>query len=82
VEHIIGRHELAGALRICRDEDDFGVIRNYLERHIAQRLRLLVDEHDRDGAARLATRGLHALHEAAAPRFACRRVATRPEQDH
>eukprot|EP01034_Spumella_vulgaris_P028635 gene28635-35527_t len=32
VEHIIGRHELAGALRICRDEDDFGVIRNYLER--------------------------------------------------
>jgi len=69
-EHIIERHGLDEARRICRDEDDFGFIRNYLDQDIAARLQLFVHERDKDGAAWLATRALPALHEAVlAPRY-------------
>ena len=69
-EHIIERHGMAEARRICRDEDDFGFIRNYLDHDFAARLQLFAYEHDKDGAAWLATRSLPALHEAIlAPRY-------------
>ena len=69
-EHIIDRHGLEGARRICRDEDDFGFIRNYLDQDFAARLQLFVHEQDKDGAAWLLTRALPDLHEAIlAPRY-------------
>ncbi|WP_187358725.1 SpoVR family protein [Pseudoduganella aquatica] len=69
-DHIIERRGLAEARRICRDEDDFGFIRNYLDRDVAAQLQLFAYMQDRDGAAWLASRDLPALHEAIlAPRY-------------
>jgi stage V sporulation protein R len=69
-EHIIARYGLEEARRICRHEDDFGFVRNYLDQDFASRLQLFVHEQDNDGAAWLATRSLPAVHEAIlAPRY-------------
>jgi stage V sporulation protein R len=69
-EQIIEREGLEAARRICREEDDFGFVRNHLDRGLAEALDLFVYEADRDGAVRLATRDVHAVREAIlAPRF-------------
>jgi len=58
------------AREICRDEDDFGFIRNYLDRDLADKLKLFVYEADADGEIRVAGRDINQLREAIlAPKF-------------
>ena len=69
-ERIIERHGLARARDICRDDDDFSFIRNYLDAELADRLGLFVHESRRDGETRLASRDLPAIREAIlAPKY-------------
>jgi stage V sporulation protein R len=69
-EHIIEKHDLERAREICRDEDDFGFIRNYLDRELAEKLELFTYEVKEDGEIRVATRDLDAVREAIlAPKF-------------
>jgi stage V sporulation protein R len=69
-EHIIDQHGIDKARQICREEDDFGFIRNYLDRELAEQLDLFVYETRKDGETRVATRDIHAIREAIlAPKF-------------
>ena len=69
-EHIIQRHGLDEARRICRDDDDFSFIRNHLDAELAGSLGLFVHESRLDGETRLASRDLHAIREAIlAPKY-------------
>lgn len=69
-EAIIAAHGMDRARAVCRDEDDFGFIRNYLDQELAERLDLFVYEERRDGETRIATRDIHAIREAIlAPKF-------------
>lgn len=69
-ERIIEREGLARAREICRDDDDFSFIRNYLDAPLADRLGLFVHESRRDGETRLASRDLPAIREAIlAPKY-------------
>lgn len=69
-EHIIDKHGMARARQICREEDDFGFIRNYLDQEIADKLDLFVFEARRDGDTRITSRDIHAIREAIlAPKF-------------
>lgn len=69
-EHIIDRHGMEKARQICREEDDFGFIRNYLDQEIADKLDLFVYEARRDGDTRITSRDIHAIREAIlAPKF-------------
>lgn len=63
-EHIIERDGIAKARAICREEDDFGFIRNYLDRDLADQLDLFVYETRKDGDTKIASRDLHAIREA------------------
>jgi stage V sporulation protein R len=81
-ERIIDAHGLDAARRICREEDDFGFVRNYLDRELAEELDLFVYEASQDGAIKIATRDIHAVREAilapkfnfGAPRIAARKI--------
>jgi len=69
-EHIIEKRGIAAARDIRREDDDFGFIRNYLDRDLAEKLGLLVYEAKDDGEIRVATRDLNQIREAIlAPRF-------------
>ncbi|MGZ8301149.1 MAG: SpoVR family protein [Telluria sp.] len=69
-EHIIDKHGMDKARQICREEDDFGFIRNYLDQEIADKLDLFVYEARRDGETRITSRDIHAIREAIlAPKF-------------
>ena len=69
-EHIIDKHGLDKARQICREEDDFGFIRNYLDEDIADKLDLFVYEARRDGDTRVTSRDIHAIREAIlAPKY-------------
>ena len=69
-EHIIEQQGIDKARQICREEDDFGFIRNYLDRELADQLDLFVYETRRDGETKVATRDIHAIREAIlAPKF-------------
>lgn len=69
-EYIIDKHGMDKARQVCRDEDDFGFIRNYLDQEIADRLDLFVHETRKDGETRIASRDIHAIREAIlAPRY-------------
>ncbi len=69
-EHIIARHGMAAARAICRDEDDFGFIRNYLSRELADELDLFVYETGNEGDVAVTSRDLPAIHEAIlAPKY-------------
>jgi stage V sporulation protein R len=69
-EHIIERQGIAKARQICREEDDFGFIRNYLDRELAEQLDLFVYETRKDGETKVASRDIHAIREAIlAPKF-------------
>lgn len=84
-ENIIEKHGLAAARRICRDEDDFGFVRNYLDEDLAQKLDLFVYASHAEGDIRVASRDIHAIRESIlAPKFnygAPRIAATRIGQD-
>ncbi|MGH8672951.1 MAG: SpoVR family protein [Burkholderiales bacterium] len=69
-EHIVEQRGMDGARRICRDEDDFGFVRNYLDRDLAEKLDLFTYEAKSDGEIRVVTRDLNAIREAIlAPKF-------------
>lgn len=69
-EDIIEREGVARAREICRDEDDFGFIRNYLTQELAEKLDLFVYEADHEGGIRIADKTIHAIREAIlAPKF-------------
>jgi stage V sporulation protein R len=69
-EYIIERQGMAHARQVCREEDDFGFIRNYLDRELADQLDLFVYETRRDGETKVVSRDIHAIREAIlAPKF-------------
>jgi stage V sporulation protein R len=69
-ERIIEQHGLDKARRVCREEDDFGFVRNYLDRELAEKLDLFAYEEKKDGEIRIASRDLDAVREAIlAPRY-------------
>ena len=69
-EHIIERHGIDKARQICREEDDCGFIRNYLDRELADQLDLFVYQSRKDGATNIVSRDLPAIREAIlAPKF-------------
>ena len=69
-ENIIKHQGIDAARQICREEDDFGFIRNYLTQELAEELNLFVYESTRDGAIRIADKDIHAIREAIlAPKF-------------
>jgi hypothetical protein len=73
------------ARRICREEDDFGFVRKYLDRELAEKLDLFAFEAKNDGEIRVVTRDLNAIREAIlSPKFnygAPRIAATEMKQD-
>lgn len=81
-EDIVEKHGMAAARRICREEDDFGFVRNYLTAELIDRLGLFVYEERENGDIRIAEREVHAVHEAilgprfnyGAPRIAVKRL--------
>jgi stage V sporulation protein R len=69
-EHIVERHGLERAMEVRRDEDDFGFIRNWLDRELAERAGLFVYETHPGDEIRVASRSLEAVREAIlAPKF-------------
>jgi stage V sporulation protein R len=69
-EHIVETHGLARAMEVRRDEDDFGFIRNWLGRELAETSGLFVYEEKQDQEIRVTTRELEAVREAIlAPKF-------------
>ncbi|MGQ0652225.1 MAG: SpoVR family protein [Betaproteobacteria bacterium] len=69
-EHVVAKEGLARAREVRRDEDDFGFIRNHLDRELAERLELFVYEAKPEGEIRVATKDLAAIREAIlAPKF-------------
>lgn len=69
-ENIIDQYGILRAREICREEDDFGFIRNYLTPELAEKLDLFVYEADHEGGIRIAEKSIHAIREAIlAPKF-------------
>jgi stage V sporulation protein R len=69
-EYIIERQGIEKAREICREEDDFGFIRNYLDAELAEQLDLFTYEIRRDGETKVVSRDIHAIREAIlAPKF-------------
>src|SRR5688572_22834651 len=69
-EHIVERHGLERAMEVRRDEDDFGFIRNWLDRELAESSGLFVYETRPGDEIRVASRSLEAVREAIlAPKF-------------
>ncbi len=84
-ERIIEEKGIEAARQVCREEDDFGFIRNYLSAELAEQLGLFVYETEADGDIKIRNRDIHALREAIlAPKFnygAPRIAATRLHSD-
>ncbi len=69
-EHIIEQQGMETARRICREEDDFSFIRNYLDQEMVEALDLFVYETRKDGETKVVNRDIHAIREAIlAPKF-------------
>jgi stage V sporulation protein R len=69
-EHIIETHGLSRAREVMRDEDDFGFIRNFLDRELAEKLELFVFEASSGDEIKVANRDVNAIREAIlAPKF-------------
>ena len=69
-EHIIDKHGMEKARQVCREEDDFGFIRNYLDVELAEKLDLFVYEMRKDGETKIANRDIRAIREAIlAPKY-------------
>jgi hypothetical protein len=69
-ERIVEKQGLDRARKICRDEDDFGFIRNYLDADLADKLGLFVYESKSDDGIKIAARDINAVREAIlAPKF-------------
>jgi stage V sporulation protein R len=69
-EHIIERLGLERAREVMRDEDDFGFIRNFLDRGLAEKLDLFVYEASAADGVKVVNRELNAIREAIlSPKF-------------
>lgn len=69
-ETLIEKYGLEAARAICREEDDFGFVRNYLTEDLAERLGLFTYKADAGGGIRVMENDIHAVQEALlAPRF-------------
>jgi stage V sporulation protein R len=69
-EHIVESRGIDAARQICREEDDFGFIRNYLDRDLARKLGLFVYEAKSGGEIKITGREIDAVREAIlAPKF-------------
>ncbi|HYD58336.1 MAG TPA: SpoVR family protein, partial [Burkholderiales bacterium] len=69
-ERIVEKHGLEQARQVRRDEDDFGFIRNWLDRELAEEAGLFVYEAQSNDEIRVATKDLAAIREAIlAPKF-------------
>jgi stage V sporulation protein R len=69
-EYIVEKHGLEHARQVMRDEDDFGFIRNFLDRDLAQKLDLFVYEANAGDEIKVANREVNAIREAIlAPKF-------------
>ncbi|MDQ9170559.1 SpoVR family protein [Oxalobacteraceae bacterium R-40] len=69
-EKIIEERGIEAARQICKEEDDFGFIRNYLDTELAEKLELFVYESHNDGGIKIANRDIYAVREAIlAPKF-------------
>ncbi len=69
-EHIVEKQGLSRARQVMKEEDDFGFIRNYLDRELAEKLDLFVYEVREGDEIRVANRDLEAVREAIlAPKF-------------
>jgi len=69
-EQIVERHGLAKAMEVRRDEDDFGFIRNWLDRELAEAAGLFVFREKSDAEIRVQSRDVEAIREAVlAPKF-------------
>ncbi|HZQ73375.1 MAG TPA: SpoVR family protein [Burkholderiales bacterium] len=69
-EAIVEKHGLARAREVMREEDDFGFIRNWLDRGLAEKSGLFVFEAKPSDEIRVASRDLDAIREAIlAPKF-------------
>jgi len=69
-EHIVEKQGLERAREVMRDEDDFGFIRNCLDRDLAEKAGLFVYEARPGGELRVASRDLEAIREAIlAPKY-------------
>jgi stage V sporulation protein R len=69
-EHIVEKHGLERARQVMKEEDDFGFIRNWLDRDLAEKLDLFVYEVRPGDEIRVATRDLGTVRESIlAPKF-------------
>jgi stage V sporulation protein R len=69
-EHVVEKHGMARARDVMREEDDFGFIRNFLDRELAEKLDLFVYEAAADDEIKVLNRDLEAIREAIlAPKF-------------
>jgi stage V sporulation protein R len=69
-DRIVEAHGLDTARRIMAEEDDFGFVRNYLDKDLAQELGLFTFEARADGEVKVADRDISRIREAIlAPRF-------------
>jgi stage V sporulation protein R len=69
-EKLVEEHGLERAFEIRGEEDDFGFIRNYLTRDLAEELRLFRYQAAADGSVRVIESDLDQLHEAIlAPKY-------------
>ena len=69
-EHIVEKHGIEQARKICYEEDDFGFVRNYLDRELAEKLGLFVFEARGDGEIKITARDIDSVRESIlAPKF-------------
>ena len=69
-ENLIENRGVEFTRQICKEEDDFGFIRNYLSAELAEKMALFIYEADHEGSIRVAQRDIHALRESIlAPKF-------------
>jgi stage V sporulation protein R len=62
-EHIVEKQGIDEARRICREEDDFGFVRNHLNAEMADKLGLFVYQAKQDGEIKVMSRDLNAVRE-------------------
>jgi len=62
-EHIVEEKGLDEARRICREEDDFGFVRNHLNAELADKLGLFVFKAKQDGEIKVMSRDLNSVRE-------------------
>ncbi len=62
-DNIVEKHGLERARAIMREEDDFGFVRNYLDKDLAEKLGLFVWEAKDDGEIKVAGRDINRVRE-------------------